>query len=416
MDHEQTDEALEAFAKAAALDASRSPQLMLAYADALVIAKRYDEAEKLIGTIKTPAHRSVLRARIALDRGDPQSALKLFDEGLRIWPNNAVARYYSAIAAERTGDFKRAVEDYRYAMRIDVNATDAYLRLARLEVARGQLEAAQATLAFSPGQRPEEREAALLQVKLLGRLGRERNMSRYLREQLARDDAWGDAVASMAEGVRERSGAKAAVEVVRHAKPLELDEPKYAKALASLIENLGTTGGAKEGVTLAERAVRKHGDSAEFQALRGRALQLAKAPAAGVREAFEAALALDAKNAHALLGLARLEAETGSKEAAIPLYERAIAASPTDGAAARELATLLAALKRPVDAEAKLEALLNEVPYDAQAARALAELRVARGNSDERTVELAQRAVDFGGGAEASALLQRIKPRDAGTS
>jgi tetratricopeptide (TPR) repeat protein len=362
----------------------------------------------------TPAHQSVLRARIALERGDPETALKLFDEGLRIWPNSAVARYYSAIAAERVGDFARAVEDYRYAMRIDVNATDAYLRLARLEAARGQFEAAQATLAFQPGERPDEVSAALLQVRLLGRLGRERRISQYLRERLVREEAWGKAVAAMAEGVRERSGAKAAVAAIRRAKPLELDDPKYGDALAAMVENLAAAGRAQEGAPLVERGLRKHPDSPDFHALRGRALQLARAPAASVREAFARALELDEKSVRATLGMARVEADAGSKEAAVPLYERAIAANPADAVVARELAALLVALQRPAEAEQKLEALLREVPYDAAAARALAELRVARGNSDERTVELARRAVEFGGGAEASALLEQIRPRNAG--
>jgi tetratricopeptide (TPR) repeat protein len=416
LDKGDLDESLEAYAKATEIDAFNSPQLQLAYADALVMAKHYDEALALIDKMKTPAHQSVLRGRIALERGDPKSALKLFDEGLRVWPNNAVARYYSAIAAERVGDFTRAVEDYRYAMRIDVNATDAYLRLARLETARGQLEAAQATLAFSPGARPEERSAALLQVRLLGRLGREQRMSKYLREQLARERAWDEAIAAMAEGVRERGGPKASLEVIRHAKPLELDDPKYAEAIAAMIEDLAATGSAKEGVSLAERGLGKHPDSAAFHALRGRALQLSGAPAESVRAAFDRALELDAKNARALLGLARVEANAGSKEAAVPLYERAIAANPTDGVAVRELAKLLAALQRPADAEQRLEDLLREVPYDAAAARALAELRFARGNADERTVELARRAVAFGGGADATAFLERVAPHDAGAS
>jgi tetratricopeptide (TPR) repeat protein len=411
LDKGDLDEALDAFARASALDGSGSPQLQLAYADALVMAKRYDDALALVDKMSTPAHQAVLRARIALERGDPQSALKLFDEGLRVWPNNAVARYYSAVAAERIGDFNRAVEDYRYSMRIDVNATDAYLRLARLEAARGQYEAAQSTLGFQAGDRPEERAAALLQVRLLGRLGRERSMSKYLREQLARDKAWGAAIAEMAEGVRERSGPKAAIALIQSAKPLELDDPKYSEALAALVENLAEAGNTKEAVALTERAVRKHPESADFHALHGRALHRSKAPAASAREEFDRALALDDKNAHAVLGLARLEADAGSKEASVPLYERAVAADPTNSAAAREFAEVLVALQRSADAEQKLEDLLREVPYDAPAARTLAGLRVARGNSDERTVELARRAVAFGGGPEATAFLQKIAPR-----
>ena len=105
VDHGDLDEAIAAFAQARELDTTEDPQLLLGYADALVIAKRYDEASKLIDQMKVPAHQLVVRGRIELERGDPAAALKLFDEGMRLWPNNAVARYYAAIAAERLGDF-----------------------------------------------------------------------------------------------------------------------------------------------------------------------------------------------------------------------------------------------------------------------------------------------------------------------
>ena len=64
-------------------------------------------------------------------------------------------------------------------------------------------------------------------------------------------------------------------------------------------------------------------------------------------------------------------------------------------------------LGRPADAETKLDGLLREQPCDGEAARSLAELRLARGSDDERTQDLARRAVAFGGGAEAKALLER---------
>ncbi len=145
--------------------------------------------------------------------------------------------------------------------------------------------------------------------------------------------------------------------------------------------------------------------------MHGRALFLSGAPPASARAAFGRALASNGESARALLGLARLEVDSGSKEAAVPLYERAISADANDGAAVRELASLLVALDRPRDAEPRLEALLRDRPYDADAARALAELRVARGVTDDRTVELARRAVTFGGGADAAAFLERINAR-----
>ena len=219
---------------------------------------------------------------------------------------------------------------------------------------------------------------------------------------LARPEHWGAAVAALGEGVRERSGPKAALKAMKAAKPLDLSDPIQVEALAAIVEDLAATGRAKEGLALVDAGLRKHPDDAAFLAVRGRALQLSGAPVASVREAFERALALDAKNGRALVGLARLEADAGAKEAALALYDRALATDANEATAAREAAS--GAGRRwvvPAKPSSGWRLLLEEHPYDAGAARALAELRLARGENDERTLELARRAVAFGGGVEA---------------
>jgi Tfp pilus assembly protein PilF len=411
VDYGDLDDAIAAFARARQLETSENPQLLLVYADALAMAKRFDEAEELVEQMKVPAHQLVVRGRIELERGNPAAALKLFDEGMRLWPNNAVARYCAAIAAERLGDFARAVDEYRYAMRIDVTETDAYLRLARLQVASGHYEAALVTLEFGPGGRPEEVAAGLLEMRIRARLGKEAQMPRWILEMLGRPENRGTAVAALGEGVRERSGQKAALKAMKAVPSLDLSDPIQVEALAAIVEDLAATGKAKEGLALVDAGLRKHPDAAAFLAVRGRALQLSGAPVASVRESFERALALDAKNGRALVGLARVETDTGSKDAALALYDRAVAGDANDRTAAREAASVLVALGRSGEAEQRLAALLLEHPYDAAAARALAELRLARGAKDERTLELARNAVAFRGGAEAEALLERIAPR-----
>ncbi|TMA30624.1 MAG: tetratricopeptide repeat protein [Deltaproteobacteria bacterium] len=409
VDHDDLDEAIEAYTRARELDKTNNPEILLASADALVMAKRFDEAKKLVDQMSVPAYRSVVLGRIELERGNPAAALKLFDEGMRTWPNNAVARYYAAIAAERLGDFTRAVEEYRYAMRIDVTETDAYMRLARLQAAGGHYEAALGTLEFEPGGRPDELAAGLLEMRIRAHL-RRKDAPPRLHQIMDQPEHRGAAVAALAEGVRERSGPKAALELMKGVPSLDLSDPIQVDALAANVEDLGATGKANKGLALVDAGLRKHPDAAAFLAVRGRALQLSGAPAASVREAFEQALAIDANNRRALIGLARLESSAGSNEAALALYDRALAEDKDDRTTAREAASVLVALGRSGEAEERLSALLLEHPYDAGAARALAELRLARNAKDERTVELARRAVAFGGGAEAEALLARIAP------
>jgi tetratricopeptide (TPR) repeat protein len=414
IDHGRAAESVEAFEKAIALAKGDSPQLLLAYADSLVIAERYDDALALADKMTLASHKAMVRGRVALARGDAPEALKQFEEGMRLWPNNAVARYYTAVSAEQVGDFDRAIENYRYAMRINVNETDAYLRLARLHAAAGRYQAAITTLEFGQGQRPDEVPAALLHMRMLGRVGRAKQIPRFLRVVLAQPDHWGAAVAALGQGVRDHVGAKASLELMRSAKPLHLDDPDFIDALAEICDDLVTTGKPKEAIALVDAGLRKHPDAAGFHALRGRVLALSGA-AAESRKAFERALAIDDKNERALLGLARVERDAGASDAALALYDRAIAADPESAEPMREAGALAAKLGRKDDAEKRFTALLKEVPYDGGAARSLAELRFARGEKDERTLELARRAVAFGGGDEAKALLERIGGTAAAT-
>jgi tetratricopeptide (TPR) repeat protein len=410
VDRGRYDEALVAFEKARSLDTSASPQLALAYADALVLAGRFDDALAVADKMGLPAHQAMVRARVALARGNPGEALTLFENGMRLWPNNAVARYYAGVAAEQSGAFDRAIEHYRYAMRINPDETDAYLRLARLHVAAGRDRAALDALEFSPGARPDELAADLLHTRVLARLGRANEVPGYVRAVLSQPAHRGAAVAAMGQGIRERKGSKAALEAMRAVK-IDLTDPASVEVLAAIVEDLAATGRASEAVALVDKSLRAHPDSAEFHAVRGRALALSGAPAASARGSFARALEIDAKNARALLGLARLEATAGDSEQALALFDRAIAADPDSGTPVREAAAVLVKLGRPGDAEAKLERLLRDQPADGEAASSLAELRLARGADDERTRDLARRAVAFGGGAEAKALLERATAR-----
>ncbi len=79
---------------------SPTPQLLFEYADALVLADRLVRALEVAEDLSVPAHRELIRARVAQERREPARALEAFDEALRLWPDNPWARYYAALAAD----------------------------------------------------------------------------------------------------------------------------------------------------------------------------------------------------------------------------------------------------------------------------------------------------------------------------
>lgn len=399
-----------AYEQAVALAATPdlSPDLSFAYADALILADRYEEALALADTMELEPHRELVRGRIYLLRGEPEKALGHLHEGLRLWPDNAVARYYAAAAAEQLGDFESAIEDYRYAMRSDPQATDANLRLARIHDAQGEEDLAMAVLAHTPNGSPRELDVAMMHLELLARRGQVARAPAALTALMAPRERWALAAVAIARGVERRAGVEKALAALENQRKLDLSDPLDAPALSATLELLHQAGRSEEAVAAARTRVEAAPDQAVFQALLGQALARTGVDRKAAVEAYERALAIDAEQAIALYGLARL-LEEGDAARAEDLFARAIAADPDARDPMLSQARFLIAQGRTREAEDRLEALLREFPADSDALMLLVELRLDRGARDDRTRELAERAVRFRGGAPAEALRDRAR-------
>jgi tetratricopeptide (TPR) repeat protein len=371
------------------------------------MAGRYDRAIEVAQELTIPSLRDLVYGRALLEQGKPAEALTRFSDGLRLNPDNAVARYYAARAAEGIGDFDRAISEYRYSIRADHAATDARLRLALLHEAESAyglaLTAARHRTTRGPSDLDLDTELAFFRIA--ARAGRVAEARSRLTELAGRPGVWGRAVAAVADGIRARQGPAAAAQRVREAPGLDLSEPRNAEALRGLVIDLAETGEADAARAYLDAALAAHPDAAAFHEIRGFALERLGAPPEEVRAAYERAAELDPENALALAGLGRMAADS---EAALGFYTRAAAADPEDPAPQRASAELLVALGKREEAEQTLLVLLDEHPYDAGIALRLAELLLARGSDTESALQLAKRAARFGGGPQAYELLGRV--------
>jgi tetratricopeptide (TPR) repeat protein len=401
--------ALSAYERAMELIPDPEARLRFAFADALILGGEYERALGLAREITVPAHRALIEGRVHLARGEARSALERFDEGLRLWPDNAVARYYAAIAAERLGDFDRAIEEYRYSIRADPTASDARLRLARIHAAQGETDLAIVALRHLPPGTGGSLEMALFEIELLARLGQvEGALPQRLATWVLAPDLWGRAVASIAAGTRARSGPAAAASRVLAADRLDLSDPRNAPALERLVIDLSDAGQPAKALEIVDAALEKRPRSARLLALRAMVFERLGKPEQKVRAAYERALEREPEQDLALVGLARLSAPADA-ELALSLYERAVAADPDDAAADRAAAQLLVELGRRDEAVTRLEALLERHPVDGAAALALAQLLGESGDQPERAAALARRAVRFQSGPAALALLEQLE-------
>jgi len=386
------------------------PQLLFEYADALVLAGRLDRALEVADDLSVPAQRHLIRARVAQERRDPARALDAFDEALHLWPDNPWARYYAALAAEELGDFRRALAEYRYAIRISVGSTDARTRGAAMLFAEGEPGLAiQMLRTGGDGEGSVEIEGQLLFMRLASLLGEIEAMSDQLALIEAGDPDWaGKALAEAAEGVAERSGPATALSMLATAPGVDYSEPRYAAALRALVR---FSHEAEETATLQDTLqaiLADHPDSGAFQEIRGLDLELSGAPLESVRAAYTQALELEPENARALESLGRL-ALADDPEAAIAYFDRAAAADPSDPDPKLQAARALAASGRSAEAARRLDELLVEHPFEAAAAAERARLDLERGVATPQTLERARRAVRFGRSADDLELLSRVQ-------
>jgi tetratricopeptide (TPR) repeat protein len=406
-EHSGAADALERALELARKTGSVGTQLVFEYADALVLAGRLDRALEIAEEISVPAQRQLIRARVAQEQRDPARALELFDEALQLWPDNPWARYYAALAAEELGEFDRALAEFRYAVRIEPGATDARTRGADLLLAQGQLNAALLMLRTGQGQAPLEIEGELLFMRLAGLLGNINAVAERLASVELGNPSWaGRALAAAAEGLGERDGPAEALGVLVTA-PVDFNESRYAAALRALVRFSHQAGETAATQAALQTILSAQPDSGEFQQIHGLDLELSGAPAEAVHAAYTRALELEPGNPQALAGLGRL-ALGDDPEAALGFFDRAAAADPTDPTPKLQAARALVASGKPAQAEERLDALLLEHPFEAEAAAERVRLDLEREVATPQTLERARRAVRFGGGPDALELLGQV--------
>jgi len=385
-----------------------SPQVLFTYADALVLADRFERALEVAEDLPVEAHQRLIRARVAQEQRDPARALEEFDQALVLWPDNPWARYDAALAAEDLGDFGRAVDEYRSAVRAGPGATDARTRGAALLLAEGDPNSASLTLKTAIDEAPLDIEGQLLGIRIAAARGDTLDVSEWFAMIEKSHPGWaGQALADAAEGMARHSGPVRAVNMLATAPGVDYRNPRFAASLRALVKfsHRLAENPALRGVFA--QTFEAYPDSAPFQAIAAYDLELSGASVEEVAARYARALELAPEHPWALAGLGRL-ALTDDPEAALGYFDRAAAKDPRDIESQLQAARALLALGKQEEAIVRLDALLLEHPTETSAALELAQLDLDRGISTPRTLERARRAVRFGGGVDALELLSRV--------
>jgi tetratricopeptide (TPR) repeat protein len=402
----EPEKARDAMAQGMQLVEEASPTLVAAYVDLLIRAGDYDKAEEIISHFEDlPTIANLLRGRLLLARGKPAEALQSLEEGLRLWPDQSVARWLAAQAAEQLGDYDRALAEYAESVRNDPGNWHAVSSLLRLLEAFGRYREAVPVLTRYQREKPRDPEGLVQTIRFASRAGQLDVANQAIRDLGEIPSQAGVLAAEIAALEAARGGAAAGIAVIRNSR-LDLTRPRNGRALEALVGYLATEKKPSEALEAVEAALAAHPNEALFHELRARALRVAGEPASA-REALERALDLEPERASALAELAALTAERGDADAAIALYDRAYRVEPKEPAYAWEAIQLVLASDGGEEAERRLEALLTRHGTHAAAASLLARRLLER--DPERALVLARRAVRFRGGPDAFETLGRLQ-------
>jgi tetratricopeptide (TPR) repeat protein len=339
--------------------------------------------------------RDLLEGRLLLATGDAAAALREFESGLRLWPDNSTARFLAGQAAEQLGDFDRAIEEYREAIRKrqDTGETDAALYLAQILYAKGTPSAAFSPLHRFIGTQPRREDALILMIHIGHKLEREKLIAQGL-SRLVGAGKPGLAMEQHITILAADSGAEAAIEMTEKS-GLDFDDPANVVALRALIEQLAILNRHEEARERVSVALAVHPDSADLYALSGRASLAAEGKAEEASAAFQRALQLEPEHPKALIGLAELAAASGATAEAIDFYDRAHSADPDDPSASRAVVALLQAADQYEQREERLAAMVSRDPRDSFAANEMAKSLAARRADLDRALSYARRAAFF---------------------
>ncbi|GLZ79153.1 hypothetical protein Afil01_39600 [Actinorhabdospora filicis] len=252
-------------------------------------------------------HRSVLRynrAQVLAGLGRVEEALQDYSEVIEVDPNYPEYHFDRAALLRRLGREEEALHDYDEAIRLSPPFPEAYFNRAVVRAALGDVDGALRDLGETIALEPENVDARVNRAELLLESGRV-------------DEAGGDVAAGLA-----------------------LD---------------------------AERA--------ELHVLRGHLA--AETDAGAALAAYDRALEINADLLGALTARAELRYAAGDLPAALSDLDTAAAAHPDDPAVLFNRAVVLIDLGRPGDARADLEKAAEAAPDDEDVAGKLAELREA---------------------------------------
>ncbi len=311
-------------------DHPRDLQVKRNYIQLLILKNRLDEAAKLTNELlkndTQDVDALVYRGQIQLRQNNANDAVDSLQQALKDDPGNAVAHYQLGLAFDMQENEGRAESEWREALRMRPDLTDAQRALASLQLRRGDLDALTQTAQQIIANAPYAPDGYLLRALA------EMNRQKFSEAQLDLTKAMGVAPANSvpyAQMGNLHLLQKHYPEAIKFYQQALDKEPTSTDALQGIMNVYLAEKQPDQGIAAARAQIAKSPNSTGFYDLLGTAL-FQKKDLNGADAALRKAIDLDKNNSDALLKLGQVQAAQGSVTEALATYQQSIKDHPRE--------------------------------------------------------------------------------------
>lgn len=312
-------------------DHPKDMQVKKNYIQLLILKHRLDEATTLNNEILKASPNDVVaildKAQIQLGKNDAGGAIDSLQSALRNDPDNAVAHYQLGNAFAQQHNEARAESEWREAVRIRPDLTDAQRSLAALELRRGDLEAVLQTAQQIITAQPYSADGFIFRG--IAELARQQYSDAEKDAEQAALRAPQNPAPSVQLGNIQLAQKHYADAEKFYQQALDKD-PSSAEGLSGLMNTYFVQKQFDKAVAAANLQIAKSPNNANFYDLLGTALFNGKKDLPGAEAALRKAIELDKSNVDALEKLGKVQVQEGSADKALALYLQSTKDNPRD--------------------------------------------------------------------------------------
>src|SRR6266404_5007678 len=362
------------------------------YVQLLILKNRLDEATKLNNDVlkANPKDADALdyRGQILLQQNDPAAAVDALQQAVKNDSNNAVAHYHLGRAFDLQRNEAQAESEWREAVGLRPDLTDAQRSLAGLELRHGDYDGVTQTAQRIIDAAPNAPDGYLLRA--LAAMNRKRFSDAEQDMRKAVEVAPANPAPYVQMGNLHQLQKQYAEASKFYQQALEKDAAS-TDALQGMMNTYIAQKQLDQAIAAARTQIAKSPNSSGFYDLLGTAL-FQKKDFSGADAAFHKAVDLDKNNADALLKLAQAQAAEGLTSQALATYQQSIKDHPRE-ISFYILAGMMYESQNNFDqARTMYQQALNIQPDNPLASNNLAYLMLQQGGNVDVALAMAQTA------------------------